>query len=396
MMMNAPLTTFPLLLTLLALVCRSHAAVLRRTPPAFVANVEQCPPLARRAPTTVHDLRPDDFEVIMSYGDSLTAGTYAKGLLPDTPELSHEEWRGVSYASGGDEGALTIANLIKYYNPGVRGASVGHHPVELCFGLLCPPGVKGWTPELDNLNAARSGAFAENLPHEVEDYLVPQVKAQNISDAAFKYLHMQVGTNDVCQLCATAILPPSADIFEASIRKSLEYMRAHIPNILVNIVGVFPSSQLYDLTLNQPDHCPHSGDLPNINISCSCALLPGIAGDATRALMDSLASQYNERLLKIVQDYQKANYPAFAATWQPGNVPLAKYPIESLSNVDCFHFSEPMHQRLAAGIWNRLPLDAAGRAEEFSWPDEPAVRCIQPDDRIDTQGALALPPPKDC
>ena len=68
-----------LLTLLLALACPSRgAAVPPRT--TFVANVEQCPRLAPRAPTTVHDLRPDDFEVIMSFGDSLTAGTYAKGL----------------------------------------------------------------------------------------------------------------------------------------------------------------------------------------------------------------------------------------------------------------------------------------------------------------------------
>lgn len=37
-------------------------------------------------------------------------------------------------------------------------------------------------------------------------------------------------------------------------------------------------------------------------------LLSGSAGAATRAAMDSLMNEYNERLVKIVKDYQQAHY----------------------------------------------------------------------------------------
>jgi len=38
-------------------------------------------------------------------------------------------------------------------------------------------------------------------------------------------------------------------------------------------------------------------------------LLGGDLGKATRAAMDSLQDQYNERLIKIVKEYQVAKYP---------------------------------------------------------------------------------------
>ncbi|KAG8920430.1 hypothetical protein FRC01_000756, partial [Tulasnella sp. 417] len=46
----------------------------------YVANLTECPPLKPREPSTkrtVHDLRPDEFSVVMAVGDSITAGCFA-------------------------------------------------------------------------------------------------------------------------------------------------------------------------------------------------------------------------------------------------------------------------------------------------------------------------------
>ena len=36
----------------------------------------------------------------------------------------------------------------------------------------------------------------------------------------------------------------------------------------------------------------------------------------------------DERLIKIVKDYQIARDPSFAVIWQPADLPLAQYPIQ--------------------------------------------------------------------
>ncbi|KZV88555.1 hypothetical protein EXIGLDRAFT_678820 [Exidia glandulosa HHB12029] len=362
----------------------------RRATGTYVTSLSQCPAVAARttAAKSVHDLRPDEFSVTMAIGDSITAGCFAKGIQTN-PLDTLDEWRGVSYAGGGDAGAVTIPNLIKHYNPALTGGAVGNHGIELCFGPLCPIGPVGWDPTVDQLNAAQSGALATNLLHMVKDYLVPQVKARNISASAFKYLNLQIGSNDLCQLCAESLVPTGADLFESSVRDALEYVRSNIPNTVVNVIGQIPVSQIYPLTLNQP-YCSQLVPLPHENIECSCALLPGAVGNATRTLMDNLQAQFDARLLKIVKDYQTKAYPDFVAIWQPLPLPLAQFPIESLSNVDCFHPSAKTHERVAAAGWNRLTLDAAARGETFTWEDVPTVRCLEAGDRIQTKGALGL------
>lgn len=47
------------------------------------------------------------------------------------------EFRGQSYAIGGDESAVTIANFVNHYNSSVKGAAQGSHVAELCYSDLC-------------------------------------------------------------------------------------------------------------------------------------------------------------------------------------------------------------------------------------------------------------------
>ena len=96
------------------------------------------------------------------------------------------------------------------------------------------------------------------------DYLVPRVKIFGIPDKAFKYVNLQIGSNDLCQLCLqgefsdlppyisvltrhTASLrygPGSADDFEANIRATLEYLRL---NLRGSLSPVIPDSSLISL-----------------------------------------------------------------------------------------------------------------------------------------------------
>ncbi|CCO35616.1 hypothetical protein BN14_09734 [Rhizoctonia solani AG-1 IB] len=200
----------------------------------YVTDISQCPSVAPRTtpPKSVHDLRPDDFSVAMAVGDSITAGAFAQGINRENLLLNFVEFRGLSYAGGGDAGAITVPNIIKHYNKTLIGASKGVNlGIELCFGPLCPIGPVGWNQPVDQLNAAQSGALASNLLHEVRDYLVPQVKAAGIAANRFKYLSFQIGSNDLCQLClaADALLGPGTQSdFEANIRETLEYVRKNI------------------------------------------------------------------------------------------------------------------------------------------------------------------------
>lgn len=82
--------------------------------------------------------------------------------------------------------------------------------------------------------------MASNLPHEVNDYLIPQVRKWNIPANKYKYINLQIGSNELCWLCAQSALglgPSSPDEFEADIRATLEALRA--------AVRKHPSSRLF-------------------------------------------------------------------------------------------------------------------------------------------------------
>lgn len=365
----------------------------RRGNATFVHSVSECPTLPPRSTpaTSVHDLRPDDFAYTLAIGDSITAGAFSRGLQAN-PFLSLSEWRGQSYAAGMDDGALTIPNLIRHYNPKATGGSKGSNIFpEVCFGLICLPGSLGWNPAVDQLNAAQTGALASNLPHEVKDYLIPQVKKWNLPNKKFKYINLQIGSNDLCWLCAQATIgigPGSVDDFEANIRRTLEMIRKAIPNSLVNLLAVFKVSDIFELTKNQPYCSKLLTSLPHKNIECACSLLDGNIGETTRKLMDQLKDQYNDALIRIATDYQKQRYPDFAVVWQPEIISLGGYPIQALSDVDCFHPSLKSHELLAANIWNRMVGTKEEKKEPVAWTTSPQIRCLKEDDRILTNTLL--------
>lgn len=251
---------------------------------------------------------------------------------------------------------------------------------------------------------------------------------------------MQIGANDLCQLCLQSLLPGPADDFEEKIREVLEYLRVNlrafspscyyswtytfrrIANTIVNLTGVFKLSGLYKVCWGSPARC-HPTDprsqltrnqpycdqtipfIRHFNWECSvrhffpsrlpdlfhfqCALLGGDIGKVTRRAMDELQAQYNDRLLKIVSDYQRARDPRFAVTWIGAEIPLHEYPIEALSNVDCFHPSLDSHRFIAAGMWNRLTGDKTTRSQPFApWTRDLTFRCLEAGDRIITDALI--------
>ena len=109
----------------------------------------------------------------------------------------------------------------------------------------------------------------------------------------------------------------------------------------------------------------------------------------TRKAMDDLQAQYNDRLVKIVSDYQRARDPAFAVTYVGAEIPLGDYPIEALSNVDCFHPSLDTHRFIAAGMWNRLTGNKIARILSFTpWTRDLTFRCLEEGDRIVTDALI--------
>lgn len=101
-----------------------------------------------------------------------------------------------------------------------------------------------------------------------------------------------------------------------------------------------------------------------MGFECSCALLPGPAGDLARKRIDQLAIAYNEAIMDIIRGWEEEGDEKLGVMYQPGEaVDLARWPKEALSEVDCFHPSADAHRRVGAGFWNRMTLSLVSRGQ---------------------------------
>ncbi|KAK6904726.1 hypothetical protein I203_105542 [Kwoniella mangroviensis CBS 8507] len=371
-----------------------------KLPGRFVpfSKLSKCPSLPhRKLPKNAKDVRPDDFKVVMALGDSITAGLLARGSREDLSQLSSKqrpmgieripeiaEWRGISYPMGSDEGAITIPNILRHYTRNVTGVSAGHHPPISCLGVGCG----AIHPEGDGLNAAISGSTSKSLMSQVKDYIIPKMVELDVKKEDWKYVNIGIGANDVCAFCLTPNstafpLSGTPQHFARDIKKAVNELRKHVPNMIVNIIGLLRVSDIYNLTLKDPYCQPPHLPIPHLALECSCALIPGPVGDYTRQKMDELGQAYDQAVWDVIREWEEEDDPSFAAIWQPGtSVDLASYPIEALSKIDCFHPSELSHQRVASGLWNRLTLSMKDKYRPIPWEEEPMIRCLEEDDRI--------------
>jgi len=340
---------------------------------ACTGAVLDCPPLPPHVPANVSDLRPGDIKVIMTLGDSISAGFGIQGAIGLLTE-----YRGLSWSIGGNPGAVTLANFLKFYNPNLQGASQGSHLVEICYGILCPP--FQYRPSLDVLNSAQSGAMVSDLVHELS-YLVVQLLASPKIDFKedWKLLTLFIGANDLCGSCTLlgGFLTPN--MFETHLTTVLESVRKTIPRVFVQIVEIFNISQVYDLSLKTKACAAiHRA----VFIECDCIFSP--SANRTRQEVDEFAQSYNERSRRVAANYQKLNYPDFAVVAQPfgRNTKIRDQPTALLSTLDCFHPSLMAHEGMAIALWNNLLTPAAKKKTFLDLGDKPL--CPTEDTRLFT------------
>ncbi|KAG0170911.1 hypothetical protein DFQ30_001799 [Apophysomyces sp. BC1015] len=201
----------------------------------------------------------------------------AKGIQGSILNVSSlYEYRGVSFAAGGDGNVSTVPNFIKRYNPRLLGASVGEHLVEYCEGLRDYPGVN----------------FKED----------------------WKLINVLIGTVDQCYSCISSYESSiSPEVYGASIDNMLARIRKEVPRALVNLIGTYNNSQTKIIAANQKYCEPFaSTDFEFNQLECWC-----IHYEPSRRIMDRFVTAYNEQLRKNSKKYNLYNDQDFAVMFSP-------------------------------------------------------------------------------
>ncbi|KAI8084633.1 uncharacterized protein BX664DRAFT_266357 [Halteromyces radiatus] len=314
-----------------------------------VTTPGDCPALTPRTspPVDITDLRPDDIKVLGALGDSIMAGYVMMGVSGPLDIKALEEFRGHSYAIGGDSGAITLPNIMNHYTPVKKGPSVGTTLATTCNIIADTCSSIQYTPSADQLNGALSGAMSFNLQTEL-GYVLSQMKSISGIDVQndWKMITIQIGSNDQCASCnSTHASQVTADQYGANIENAILTIKNGSPRTIVNLVGVFNVSQVFPLSQKSGlNYCVMTNNDPSTirNLKeCSCS------ADSNHQAMDELAASYNVKLQALAEKYKAQPNGTFAVVYRPANVNIMSFPIDALSNYDCFHPSQKGHEWMA-------------------------------------------------
>ncbi|XP_053315060.1 phospholipase B1, membrane-associated [Spea bombifrons] len=295
-------------------------------------------------PTSVHKLRPADIKVVAALGDSLTAAFGANATsLADFAN----EWRGISWSIGGDgtlETHTTIPNILKKFNPNIKGFSTGIGKENSMF------------------NVAVGGAKAENMPAQARRLVDSMKETSGIRfEEDWKIITIFIGGNDLCQYCSNREWH-SLQNHVKHIEDALEILYKEVPRAFVNLVEVLQVEGLRTVT---------AGTLgcsllrPNL---CPCFINPREGSPELNEIkkynrdlqthVAALAEKFQGR-----EDFAVVAQPFFENTVVPvdGN----GVPIVEFFSADCFHFHERGHAEMAIALWNNM-LEPVGQKQNYN------------------------------
>ncbi|XP_067680319.1 phospholipase B1, membrane-associated-like [Haliotis asinina] len=292
-------------------------------------------PASRRTPVSVHRLRPGDIKVVAAMGDSITAGN---GITAKTIMDMRRQDRGLSWSIGGDRDYAyqpTIPNILKKYNPFLRGFAVKSGSV--------------WSREA-HLDVAEPGAESASLTKQAE-LLIKRMKNELFVDFRndWKLITIFIGGDDLCSYCKD-LEHYNASNYVQNVQQALDILHSNIPRAFVNLVSVNHVDVMQGMNLGSICSILHQ-------LFCSCGSYPRNEQDAR--LLHQAADDYNDGLEKLVASGRYDDRDDFTVVVQPffryATLPMkGNKPDLSYFSPDCFHFSQRGQAVAARALWNNM------------------------------------------
>ncbi|KAM8833327.1 phospholipase B1, membrane-associated [Synchiropus picturatus] len=297
-------------------------------------------------PTSAHRIRPADIKVVAALGDSITAGfgAKAKNLLQ-----LRTEYRGVSWSIGGDktlETVTTLPNILKKFNPDIKGAS------------------KGTGKRRTGFNMSVSGAKVAGIPGQVRALIDAMRSDAAVDfDKDWKLVTLFIGGNDLCQYCNDrASMSPQN--YSRHMQSSLDLLYEEVPRTIVNVLQILEVEGLRRITRDS------LGCRLLQKLVCPCFLLPS-EDSPELAEIKRINRDLQIETEKLVnggrydgrEDFAVVLQPFFKNTIVPLN--LDAKPDVTYFSEDCFHFSERGHADMAAAMWNNM-LEPEGQKKTYN------------------------------
>ncbi|CAG5928193.1 unnamed protein product, partial [Menidia menidia] len=324
----------------------------------------QCPDMrpSHSVPYSVEFVKAADIKVIAALGDSLTTaiGANATTVLGIPIEFRHVSWSIGGYGTFQD--VITLANIIKLFNPNVLGAAPG----KTIHGMQAHITETGF-------NLAVTGHNTFNLPGQTR-HLIDTLRAyEGLNfEEDWKLLTILMGMNDICDYCKDKALF-SVDNFIHYMTVSLEMLMNEVPRMIVNVVQILPMHTLREVRKPTP------GCLLQRSF-CSCLIEPVAKSPELQELVEvNLEFQrrleellYSDRFFK--RDFAVVLQP-FLKHADPPRLPQNGKIDMTFFTHDCFHFTIKGHEELAKGLWNNMFQPEGGKLIVNSFSDPISLIC---------------------
>ncbi|XP_056640507.1 phospholipase B1, membrane-associated-like [Diorhabda sublineata] len=290
-------------------------------------------------PTSIHKLRPGDIDIIGALGDSLVAGN---GALEEYAFGTIIEHRGVSWCAGG-EGTwrefLTLPNILKEFNPNLKGFSLGEGEF-----LSSNSKLNVAFPVAADADALRQ---AKILVKKIRDN--PDMDINN----NWKMVTIFFGANDLCSAQCYDKEAATAASHVRKLERALDYLQNNLPRTFVNLIPVLDVS--VSLRIKRTLSCRflhrlfcecfhRGGDEFNVITSLTKAYQ-----QAEEVLISSGKYDKKSDFTVVLQPFMKL----FNAPEDPSHRFDEVIDISYITH-DCFHFSQKGHALAANMLWNNL------------------------------------------
>ncbi|KAL4118890.1 hypothetical protein QTP88_011772 [Uroleucon formosanum] len=301
-------------------------------------------------PTSVHELRPGDFDVIGGVGDSLTVGTGSFSYFLPQLVVDH---RGSSWTAGGKgtwREFLTLPNILKVFNPKLIGYAYGDALAEQRFSQF---------------NVAEVGALSRDLPFMTRE-LVKRIKMDkrvNITED-WKLVTMMMTSNTFCLELCYEDYTTLAEKHRQETLKSLLYIKENLPRTMVNLI-LSPSLEILLKFTNLPKICFWTHIL-----ECPCLY----AMQYRHKLSDyiKVMKEFQEVEKELVEYEELKNKDDFTVVLQVFTEELI-FPLNRFNTTDttylasdCFHFSQKGYARAANALWNNMMEPVGRKSKDWS------------------------------
>ncbi|KAM8832531.1 phospholipase B1, membrane-associated-like isoform 2-T2 [Spinachia spinachia] len=308
-------------------------------------------------PTSVHKLRPADIKVVAALGDSSTAGTGAKAK--NLFDLS-KNYKGVSWSIGGDnslETVTTLPNILKKFNPSLKGFSKGQGSKQQAFNFASPR------------------AEASDIPKQVQALIKAMKENKEVNfEMDWKIVTIFVGGNDICNYCLEQN-NLSPENYNQNLMLSLDLLYKEVPKLLVNVVEIWQVDMLKSVKRN----------------TLGCSLLqrnscPCVVNSAENSpelqVIRRINREYQAEIQHLVLGNRYDGKEDFAVVLQPflhnSFIPyVGEGEVDSsFFSVDCFHISERAHAEMAIALWNNMlkPVGQKQTHNNFTY-DRSKIHC---------------------